>query len=58
MNTLFLLMAQYEGLAVVPVDRVCRDYFAHLTPEKFLGKVLRGEISLPIVRTDPDSQDR
>jgi hypothetical protein len=28
MKTLFLLMAQYDGLAVIPV--VCRDYFRHL----------------------------
>lgn len=27
MKTAFLLMAQYDGLAVIPVDWVCRDYF-------------------------------
>ena len=50
MKTPFLLMAQYDGLAVIPVEWVCRDYFRHLTVEKFLRKVLVGEISLPIVR--------
>ena len=50
MKTSFLLMAQYDGLAVIPVEWVCRDYFRHLTVEKFLRKVLVGEISLPIVR--------
>jgi hypothetical protein len=50
MNTTFLLMAQYNGLAVIPVEYVCRDYFRHLTVEKFLRKVLAGEIPLPIVR--------
>ena len=52
MNTTFLLMAQYGGLAIIPVDLICRDYFRHLTVEKFLRKVLAGEISLPIVRME------
>jgi Pyocin activator protein PrtN len=52
MKTSFLLMAQYDGLAVIPVEWVCRDYFRHLTVEKFLRKVLVGEISLPIVRLE------
>jgi hypothetical protein len=56
MNTLFLLMARYNGLPVVPVDIVCTDYFQHLTPEKFLRKVLAGEISLPIVRMEPSQK--
>lgn len=52
MKTAFLLMAQYDGLAVIPVEWVCRDYFRHLTVEKFLRKVLAGEISIPIVRME------
>jgi hypothetical protein len=56
MKTAFLLMAQYDGLAVIPVEYVCRDYFRHLTVEKFLRKVLAGEIDLPIVRIDATSQ--
>lgn len=52
MNTLFLLMAQYDGKAVVPVDIVCRDYFSHLTVQKFLRKVSAGEIDLPLVRAE------
>ena len=52
MNTLFLLMARYNGLPVIPVDVVCRDYFQHLTPEKFLRKILAADISLPIVRME------
>lgn len=50
MKTVFLLMAQYDGLAVIPIDRVCRDYFAPLTVEQLLRKTLSGEIALPIVR--------
>src|SRR6266700_399679 len=48
--TLFLLMAQYNGRTVVPLDQVCRDFFGHLTVEKLLRKALRGDIALPIVR--------
>jgi len=50
--TLFLLMAQYNGQTVVPLDRICRDFFGHLTVEKLLRKALRGDIALPIVRIE------
>jgi hypothetical protein len=52
MNTAFLLMAQYNGRAIIPLDVVCRDYFSHLTPEKFLRKVSAGEIELPVTRME------
>ena len=51
-NTAFLLMAQYGGIAIIPLEWVCRDYFRHLTIEKFLRKVLAGEISIPVVRME------
>jgi hypothetical protein len=50
--TLFLLLAQYGGKTVVPLDVVCRDFFGHLTPEKLLQKCLRGDLKLPIVRIE------
>lgn len=56
MNTAFLLMAQYDGKAVIPVDVVARDYFPHLSTDKFLRKAALGEIKLPIVRIDPGTQ--
>ncbi|WP_040440062.1 pyocin activator PrtN family protein [Roseibium aggregatum] len=56
MRTVFILMAQYDGLAVVPTDRVVADYFPHLTRMKFLRKISAGEIKLPVVRSDPKSQ--
>jgi hypothetical protein len=56
LNTAFLLMAQYGGKAIIPLDQVCRDYFSHLTPTIMLRKVLAGEIPLPIVRIDEKSQ--
>lgn len=49
MNTAFLLMAQYNGAAIIPLERVCADYFSHLTPEKMKLKVAKGEIDLPLV---------
>lgn len=56
MNTAFLLMAQYNGRAVIPVESVVRDYFPHLSTEKFVRKVALGDIKIPMVRMDPDSQ--
>lgn len=52
MNTVFILMAQYGATAVVPVERVCRDYFSHLTVQQFVRKVNAGEIALPLVRME------
>lgn len=52
MNTAFLLMAQYNGLAVIPIDVVCRDYFAPLTLNKFVRKIYAGKIELPIIRIE------
>lgn len=55
MNTAFLLMAQYGGRAVIPVADVCRDFFSHLSEDKFSRKVSAGEIAIPITRME-DSQ--
>lgn len=52
MKTAFLLMAQYEAQAVVPIDAVCRDYFAPLTVASLLRKISAGEIRLPLVRME------
>lgn len=56
MNTAFVLMAQYNGLAIIPLDQVCNDYFTHLTPEMFQRKVLGGQIKLPITRLEPSQK--
>ncbi len=56
MNTTFLLMAQYEAKAVIPVSSVVKDYFPHLTTENFLRKVGLGDINIPLVRIEPGSQ--
>ncbi|HEX8542705.1 MAG TPA: pyocin activator PrtN family protein [Pseudomonas sp.] len=52
MKTLFLLMAQYDGLVIVPLERICSDYFTHLTPAKLKLKVAAGLIDLVIVRME------
>jgi hypothetical protein len=56
MNTVFLLMAQYDGQAIIPLDRVCKDYFTHLTPEMFQRKALAGQIKIPITRLEPSQK--
>jgi hypothetical protein len=56
MNTSFLLMAQYNAQAVIPVASVVKDYFPHLTTENFLRKVAVGDICIPLVRIEPGSQ--
>jgi hypothetical protein len=52
MNTAFLLMAQYDGKAVIPADVVCRDFFPHLSASKFIAKVSAGEINIPLIRVE------
>ena len=55
MKTTLMLLAQYDGRAAVPVEDVCRDYFAPLTLPVFLRKLGCGEIPLPVTRMT-DSQ--
>ncbi|MEE1889474.1 pyocin activator PrtN family protein [Pseudomonas carassii] len=52
MNTAFVLMAQYNSQAIIPLEIVCKDYFRHLTPEMFQRKVLAGKIKIPITRIE------
>lgn len=52
MNTAFLLMAQYGGKAVIPVEQVCKDYFSHLSTNKLIQKLALGEIPIPLVRIE------
>jgi Pyocin activator protein PrtN len=52
MKTAFLLMAQYNGKAIIPINDVCRDYFPHLRPTKLVQKISAGEIAIPLVRIE------
>jgi hypothetical protein len=56
MNTVFLLMAQYNAQVVIPVDTVVKDYFPHLTTGNFVRKVSLGDINIPLLRIEPRSQ--
>jgi hypothetical protein len=51
-NTAFILLAQYGACAVIPIERVCADYFQHLTPEMLVRKINAGQIALPLVRME------
>jgi Pyocin activator protein PrtN len=51
-STVFLLMAQYHGKAVISVDEICRDYFPHLDSAKFIRKVGAGDIVIPMIRME------
>lgn len=55
MNTQFLLLAQYNGAAIIPLSDVCNDYFQHLSPTEFARKATNGDIALPVVRIDAGS---
>lgn len=56
MNTAFLLMAQYNAQAVIPIDTVVQDYFPHLNTENFVRKVALGDINIPLLRIEGSSQ--
>ena len=49
MNTAFLLLAQYDGRAIVSVEEVCRDFFTHLAPRDFIRKTTAGKIDIPVI---------
>lgn len=50
MNTAFLLMAQYDGLAIIPIKLVARDYFGGIAPEELVKKIAARKLKLPLVR--------
>lgn len=52
LNTAFLLMAQYNGKAIIPLEDIRRDFFSHLTLQKMLRKLGSGDIALPVVRIE------
>lgn len=52
MKTSLLLMAQYDAKAVIPVEVLVRDYFPHLSADKFVRKCSAGEIKIPLMRME------
>jgi hypothetical protein len=51
-TTLFLLMAQYGGKAIIPIEEIRRDYFSHLQVDQLIRKIGAGEIKLALVRIE------
>jgi hypothetical protein len=51
-DTAFLLMAQYNGNVIIPLDEVRRNFFSHLTLPKFLRKLSSGDVALPLMRVE------
>lgn len=49
MDTRFLLMARYDALPIIPVERVRLDFFNHLSLQKFMRKLNDQTIMLPII---------
>ena len=56
MKTIFLLMAQYDGQTILPLERVHADFFAPYEFKTFVNKVNAGDLPIPITRLDPQSQ--
>ena len=56
LQTIFLLLAQYDGLTVIPLDIVCRDIFSHLSLLKFARHLNEGNIRLPAMRMDASAK--
>lgn len=55
MTTMWLLLAQYQGETMIPVDRVAKDFIAVQDTSgmpRFLRKLEAGEIPLPVVRME------
>lgn len=42
-------MAQYNGLAIIPLERICTDYVSQLTPQKDEVQIAAGQIDLTLV---------
>ena len=49
-TTEWMLIARYQGMPIIPVEHLCRDFFQHLTPAKLLRSVSDGKLDLPIIR--------
>lgn len=52
LKTVFLLMAQYDARAVIPIEWVARDFFSHLAADNLVRKISAGAIALPLVRME------
>lgn len=56
MTTIFMLLAQYQGRAVVPIETVRAYYFSPLTLPNLRRKIAAGDTPLPLVRMEASSK--
>lgn len=56
LNTLWLLLGMYEGRPFITADELARDFFQHLSAEKFVRKVDAGDIDIPLIRIEDSSK--
>ena len=52
LSTAFLLMAQFEGRILIPLEEVRAAYFYHLSMPRFSQKLAAGDIELPVMHLD------
>lgn len=50
MQTIWMLMAKYEGMPSIPLDTVRKDFFEGMSQQLFINKIKSGEIPLPVQR--------
>ena len=56
MDTSFLLLARYDGMPIIPIHTIQKDFFQHLSLINFLRKINDKLIELPIVRMEPSQK--
>jgi hypothetical protein len=49
MDTVFMLTARYDGRPIISVEDVRKDFFTHLSADKFSRKLAAREIDLLVV---------
>lgn len=50
MNTIVLLLAQFDARIAIPIEEVCAAFFPDLDAQGLVRKIVRGEIKLPIMK--------
>lgn len=56
MDTQWLLAGRYQGLPIIPVDTLIKDFFPTMTRPYFLRKIAEGAIALPLVKMEASSK--
>lgn len=56
MDTQWLLAGRYQGLPIIPVDTVIKDFFAPMKRDYFLRKIADGSLPLPLVKMEASSK--